>query len=482
MGFLNGRQMLMPEINLLNESKALIVAPAGCGKSQLLVDNLKNHMGLKPILILTHTNAGVASLKNKLIKSNIPNKKFKLYTIDGFAIRLVRLFSKRAEYTREKLSGKNINYTEIRRALLRILQGAHINDVLLSNYSQVFVDEYQDCSILQHQIILQLSLLLPTCVVGDPLQAIFGFDPSDPLPNWDLDVCSKFSNIHSLKKPWRWINTDCDTLGEWLLEIRIKLLNNESIDLNNAPSMVSWINLSEDSRKNQKSLMAACNTKAPNPNGSVLIIGDSKNPPSQKQFARVTPGAIAIESVEMKDLIAFSNQLNLSSDLALECILDFAESVMTNIGKSDFMSRIAVLSRKSGRKLPTAAEQAALNFLAAPTYSLAGILLSELNQQVGVRVFRLDILKACVRAMDGLQENNKILFQESILAIREQSRFRGRNLPKRAVGSTLLLKGLEADVAVILNADELNPNNLYVALTRGSRRVVVCSKSHILNG
>ena len=57
----------------------------------------------------------------------------------------------------------------------------------------------------------------------------------------------------------------------------------------------------------------------------------------------------------------------------------------------------------------------------------------------------------------------------------------GRPLPKRAVGSTLLLKGLEADIAVVLNADELDARNLYVAITRGSAKLVVCSKSSTLN-
>jgi hypothetical protein len=42
-------------------------------------------------------------------------------------------------------------------------------------------------------------------------------------------------------------------------------------------------------------------------------------------------------------------------------------------------------------------------------------------------------------------------------------------------GSTLLLKGLEADVSVILNAAGLKRRNLYVAMTRGARRVVICS-------
>lgn len=58
----------------------------------------------------------------------------------------------------------------------------------------------------------------------------------------------------------------------------------------------------------------------------------------------------------------------------------------------------------------------------------------------------------------------------------------GRALPRRAVGSTLLLKGLEAEVVVILNGDSLNAANLYVAMTRGSMRLVVCSVNPLLGG
>jgi DNA helicase-2/ATP-dependent DNA helicase PcrA len=65
--------------------------------------------------------------------------------------------------------------------------------------------------------------------------------------------------------------------------------------------------------------------------------------------------------------------------------------------------------------------------------------------------------------------------------MREQNRLLGRPLPKRAVGSTLLLKGLEAEVAVILNADALDSRNLYVAMTRGSKALAVCASSPILD-
>jgi len=56
----------------------------------------------------------------------------------------------------------------------------------------------------------------------------------------------------------------------------------------------------------------------------------------------------------------------------------------------------------------------------------------------------------------------------------------GRPLPKRAVGSTLLLKGLEAEVVVVLNAGSLDARNLYVAMTRGSNVVALCCPSPLL--
>jgi DNA helicase-2/ATP-dependent DNA helicase PcrA len=64
--------------------------------------------------------------------------------------------------------------------------------------------------------------------------------------------------------------------------------------------------------------------------------------------------------------------------------------------------------------------------------------------------------------------------------MREQNRLIGRPLPRRAVGSTLLLKGLEAEVAIILNASGMNARNLYVAMSRGSKALTVCSATPIL--
>lgn len=56
----------------------------------------------------------------------------------------------------------------------------------------------------------------------------------------------------------------------------------------------------------------------------------------------------------------------------------------------------------------------------------------------------------------------------------------GRPVSRRAVGSTLLLKGLDADVAVITHTEDMDAQNLYVALTRGARRLIVCSATPLL--
>jgi hypothetical protein len=69
---------------------------------------------------------------------------------------------------------------------------------------------------------------------------------------------------------------------------------------------------------------------------------------------------------------------------------------------------------------------------------------------------------------------------DAAVRVREQSRLVGRPLAKRTVGSTLLLKGLEADVAVILNPELMDGQHLYVAMTRGARMLVICSDTAVL--
>ena len=70
---------------------------------------------------------------------------------------------------------------------------------------------------------------------------------------------------------------------------------------------------------------------------------------------------------------------------------------------------------------------------------------------------------------------------DAVLQARERNRQLGRPISRRAVGSTLLLKGLEADVVVILHPELMDAQNLYVAITRAARRLIVCSNTAVLS-
>jgi hypothetical protein len=77
-------------------------------------DALARHGGAKPILVLTHTNAGVAALGGRLEKAGVRLGLFRAATLDGFAIRLIWTFPRRAGHDPRILNGSRPNYEVIR--------------------------------------------------------------------------------------------------------------------------------------------------------------------------------------------------------------------------------------------------------------------------------------------------------------------------------------------------------------------------------
>jgi hypothetical protein len=150
------------------------------------------------------------------------------------------------------------------------------------------------------------------------------------------------------------------------------------------------------------------------------------------------------------------------------------------VGATDLLQRVRSLTQGTARKEATDVERAALAFVRTPTHRGAVEVLAEIGQQGGVRSHRPAILRACINALKLCDGPDAPSFHDAAIQMREQNRLVGRPLPKRAVGSTLLLKGLEAELAVVLNAAELNARNLYVAMTRGSKGLIVCSRNPIL--
>jgi hypothetical protein len=182
----------------------------------------------------------------------------------------------------------------------------------------------------------------------------------------------------------------------------------------------------------------------------------------------------------MRDLVDFARNFDLATPKALDALVRFAANVITNVGPDDLLARVASLSSGRARKAASETETAALGFTAQPSYAGASALLAAISNDAGVRTHRPAVLRGCHRMLQLCCTPGGPTPYDAAVQVREQSRLIGRPLAKRTVGSTLLLKGLEADAAVILNPELMDRQHLYVAMTRGARMLVICSNEAIL--
>jgi DNA helicase-2/ATP-dependent DNA helicase PcrA len=76
----------------LSKDKSMIIAPAGYGKTHTIMECLHILETNKKCLILTHTHAGVASIKEKMQKGGISPGKHAIDTISSFALQYTNAF------------------------------------------------------------------------------------------------------------------------------------------------------------------------------------------------------------------------------------------------------------------------------------------------------------------------------------------------------------------------------------------------------
>ena len=103
----------------------------------------------------------------------------------------------------------------------------------------------------------------------------------------------------------------------------------------------------------------------------------------------------------------------------------------------------------------------------------------QLTRQENARVYRPEVLRCCLRALQSAADGD-CTFAEATVNERERNRHESRPLARRVIGSTLLLKGLEGEVAIITAPEDMDARHLYAAMTRGSARLVVCSSTPVI--
>lgn len=451
---------------LLAAERALVVAPAGCGKTELLARTVA-HPKAGRQLILTHTHAGVAAVKRRLDKLNVAPSRYRLETIAGWSLRYALAYP--------AISGFQVGasalpeWSAVYPAAIRVLTSPLAKHVLGASYDGVLVDEYQDCTASQHRVVMAAAMHLPVRVVGDPLQAIFGFR-SDPLADWS-DVEAAFPPLTQLSIPWRWRDRN-SSLGEWLLDVRTSLLDGQPLTIDReAP--VEWEQ--HDGRFESQRCERAGRTIGHH------IVAVKKRPQQCGRLTSQLRGRFhAIEAFDEKELPEMlEGWPKATGPRIVRELHEFARKRMTGVGPD--LDRI-VRAIAAGR--PTHAFRNNLDhrdrlvrLAEEPTPEHALAALEGFRAHGAWIIHRPD---GIYQLRTALQESVGLGMQHvpvALATVRTQVRHRGRFVPKRIVGTTLLVKGLEFDSALVLNADELSRNELYVAITRGSTVLRITSSS-----
>ncbi|WP_315719637.1 MULTISPECIES: UvrD-helicase domain-containing protein [unclassified Bradyrhizobium] len=464
--------------SVLGSYQGSIVAPAGCGKTDCIAEVVKSVVGSPKCLILTHTLAGVDSLRQRFREKGVNLQRADLETIAGWSLRFAAAFPQRSGIATTE--PRSDNWPSVYSAAKRLVEGNFISGVLKQSYQRVLVDEYQDCTVAQHDLIVALSRHLPTCVFGDPLQAIFGFR-EDKLIDW-TSVTSSFPNIGTLQEPWRWKRVQNDALGAWLIGIRDQLEQLNQVDLTSAPRCVSQIKpQSSDHQDLVKANIIAGKTVRLAGSETLIVIGDKASERIRGSLAEKLKCS-AIEPVTCKALSNFIDRVQVCTGKdQLAVVLDLADSAMSGLRRVEFERRVIRLAAGwKPRKALTEAERAALDALSSENLSHVLRLLEQLRKQPDVFTFRRELLSAAIKALKLVVNGEHSSLDDAAWHVQNRMRHAGRRLGRRSVGSTLLVKGLQFDHAIIIAPEKLSRNDLYVALTRASRTITIVSPEQLL--
>jgi len=468
--------------NFVSKQKSFLIAPAGYGKTHTISESLKNTKGRQ--LILTHTHAGVSSIKEKLKKAQIASHNFNVETITSFAQKYVLSFYvKKNEIPKQE--DTNAYYPFIIKEANKIIKLKPIIKVISSTYSGLFVDEYQDCTIEQHKLILSLSNLLPTRILGDHLQGIFDFNNGN-LVDFNHKSMKEFnSNLFKLETPWRWYNNNRKDLGDDLKTIREKLLNKENIDLRNYKSIETYVfneNELSDFRPNRYSRFIWTVISKGNP---LLMHPDSTSiHPRLYIIKKFNNSFSLLESIDNRDFYKFSKEIdNANTDNIASIIIKLCLSVFKK-------TEIKKWLNDNGVKAKRGVEEKALitplkaNFeilKSNKSFLIISDSLEIIKNSLDITCYRKELLKSIIDALYDAHFKD-ITVYESMVNKRNEIRRMGKRIYGNCIGTTLLTKGLEFDTVVILNAHSFNcPKHLYVALTRASKRLVVITTNPVLN-
>ncbi|MGB4627040.1 MAG: UvrD-helicase domain-containing protein [Erysipelotrichaceae bacterium] len=485
--------------DFISKRKNLLIAPAGYGKTYSIAKCIENAPDDQTQLILTHTHAGSASLKAKIKELGVNSSKFNIETITGYAQKYVISF----------YNSKNIPPQDDKKYFSIILEKAielfkldSVKRIIKCSYGGLFVDEYQDCSKKQHEMIMLMAEILPTHIFGDEMQGIFDFN--EEVVNFNNDL--KDFEITKLEIPWRWKKSGNNkVLGESIKKIRdILESDDKKLDISVYPG-ISFVKIKEQDIYNNNSyyrqqLYRLINNKDNLPELENLLILVPDNYTNSNLNSRI----------RLKSSIDFFNQLTLLEAIDeeshykickdIDCIIEnsnknedkqkiktLKENVLMELfNKTEIKKWIKETDELVKRKEPNIYKYLQLqdyvnDYINDTTLQKMFVIINFFANEIKAKSKRTVLLQSVLRAINYAIEEN-ITSYESMVHQKNKLRRVGRNLHKKGLGTTLLTKGLEFDTVVILNAHLFKSyKHFYVAISRACKKLIVFSEKPVLS-
>jgi len=176
-----------------------------------------------------------------------------------------------------------------------------------------------------------------------------------------------------------------------------------------------------------------------------------------------------IETIECDDLLQHAAIIESSLGIArVDAVLDFSANCITGINQ-EFKTVLGALRENRVRANKPYKRQTELGLLTAVRdgHELMPVLpaLDALAQIPGLKLWRRDLFHSMCQSLREFATGKHETLKDAAWTVRNRTRHYGRAVGRRAVARTLLVKGLEFDHCVILDAESLKTRDLYVALT-----------------
>ncbi|TCJ96314.1 UvrD-helicase domain-containing protein [Nocardia alba] len=461
--------------HILDAMPCALEMPAGTGKTQLVagVTALATELGHRT-LILTHTNAGVSALRKRLKKFGIAPGAFHIDTITGWAFELVRHYPKLAGL-RVPSSPDWEDSQSYLNAAIAVSQSSAIKRMHAASFRYFLVDEYQDCSVRQHEFMLSIADSIEnTAIFGDRLQGIFGFK-GEQLVSWADDVFPRFPLCAQEHAPWRWRGHN-DELGNWLLGIRSQLVPGGTLDLSATRiSGLSW-------QRTDFNEAVRTAYRFRNPDESVVVIDKWRQ--GSARFAGRLGGSYSVmedlngrfmqDELKKLDAMASDKWPIWLVQLAKACFSGLADINATVVNRLETGKSIDGLKRPALTKVMAAIRSVQSDSTLARLASA----MESIESCGEAKLYSHESWRDITAAIRATSADDSRPLCDSLSIIRDRRRYSGRDTHRRVASRTLLIKGLEYDHAIITNADSINDaRNLYVALTRPRKTLTIFSSS-----